>query len=179
MNRLLNLALSAIVGDLLKAKVREGSIKALKAYLMAIKGLRFGVMGLVALGVTASILVSGLVLMIIGLVGLFTLNSNSFSISVLVIGALMTLATGIGFALLFSQRRWLELSKSYELMDAVLAPWPGSLPPNPVDVFKGNPIPVEEEVTVARPSEPPRTWVVEERREFEREPAGLEPQFAR
>lgn len=189
MNRLFNLAFGAVIQHVVKQKVREGSIKAVKAYISAVKGARLALMGLTALGVTASILVSGIVLMIIGLVGLFTLNANSFAITMLVIGAVLTLLVAIGFALMFSQKRWLELSKSYELMDAVLAPWPGVLPPNPLNVVKGEYHPDTTERAALRDETAPayrmkmkemeRESIENEIREREIERAGLEPHFAR
>lgn len=136
-NRFMNMAFGAFIRHFLQQKVRKGSIQAVKYYITAVKFVRFGIMGLFGLGVAASILVSGIVLMIVGIVGLLPIEAQSVAITVLVIGLVLALLSAFAMLILFSQRRWLEMSKSYEMMDAALAPWKGMMPPNPVDVLKG------------------------------------------
>lgn len=136
MNRLFNSAFGAVISQLVKQKIREGSIKAVKAYITVVKNVRFAVMGVAALAALSSILVTGAVLAIVGLIGLIPMELRTFSIVVLVVGLLLAILSGVAFGVLFSQKRWLELSKSYDLMNAVLTPWPGVLPPNPLDVVK-------------------------------------------
>lgn len=151
MNRIMNMMFGAFVGRFLKEKIRRGSIQALKGYLQAIKVVRLGLLGLFGLGAVAAVLVSGIVLTIVGIVALLPISTTAMAITVLVIGLLFALGSGIGLMMGFSQKRWLEMSKSYELMDAVLAPWPGMLPPNPVDVVKGR-APVRHNYAASTPT---------------------------
>lgn len=137
LNRYLNMAFGAVIGHFLKDKIRRGSIKAVKAYIQIVSFLRLGLLGIFGLGVAAAVLVSGIVLVVVGIIGLLPIEATSAAVSILVIGLLFSIGAGIGLIMLFSQKRWLEMSKSYELMDSVLAPWPGHLPPNPIAVVKG------------------------------------------
>jgi hypothetical protein len=156
-NRFMNMAFGAIVGQMLKHKIREGSIKAVKGYIEVVKYARLGVLGLFGLGAVAALLISGIVLMVIGVVGLLPIEATTAAIVLLVVGALLTLLVGVGLYMAFQQSRWLEVSRSYELMDTVLAPWPGVLPPNPMEVVKGNlhvpPAPSRQELREAREAE--------------------------
>lgn len=157
LNRLLNMAIDAFLTQVLEPRIREGSIKAVKGYITAVKGVRLGLLALFALGLAGAVLVSGIVLTVVGLVGLMPIDVNAMAVSILVIGVLLSLIAGIGIAMVFNQRRWLEMSKSYELMDAVLSPWPGMLPPNPIDVMRGeqmrSDVVMRSTVSTAKPPE--------------------------
>lgn len=137
MNRIFGFAFGTLVRQILKERIRRGSIEAVKAYITMVKSVRMAFLGLLALGMTASILVTGLVLAVVGLLGLLPLEARTVSWTLLVLGVLLAVLSGVGLGILFSQRRWLEVSKSYDLMDAALAPWPGLFPPNPMEIFKG------------------------------------------
>ena len=153
-NRLMNTAFGAIIHQLIKGKVRNGSIQAVKGYIQAVKFARLALMGLFGVGAAAAILVAGIFLMITGIIGLLPIDPNTVAMIILAMGGVLTLISVIGFFLVFSQKRWLEMSKSYELMDAALAPWDGMLPPNPVEVMKGHisvpQAPTAEELRAAR-----------------------------
>ena len=127
---------TALLGHFLGDKIRRGSIQAVKTYIQAVKAARLGLMGLIALGAVAAIFVSGIVLTIVGVVTLCPLQPWAASVILIGIGILFMAGTAFGIYGVFKEERWLEKSKSYELMDAVLAPWPGVLPPNPIDVFR-------------------------------------------
>lgn len=137
MKRLFNLVFSAIIGHLIKQKIREGSIKIVRAYVAVVKNIRLAALGVFALSAAAAVLVSGLVLVIVGLVSFLPMDASRMPWVILSIGAVLALVSGIGLALVFSQKRWLQMSKSYELMEVVLGPWPGMLPPNPAEILKG------------------------------------------
>lgn len=135
--RLLNMAFGAVLGHLLKQRIRSGSIQAVKGYIQLIKAARTLVIGLVVAGGAAGVLIGGVLLMVVGLVGLLPVDPNTVAIIILCIGGVITALSAFGFYAFFSEKRWLEMSKAYDLMDAALAPWDGVLPPNPVDVVKG------------------------------------------
>lgn len=137
LNRIISYAVEAVLTQVLQQRIRDGSILAVKGYITAIKGLRMAFLGLFGLGVASAVLVVGVALALVGAMALLPIGPTGFAISLLAIGLILSLLAGIGLGLLFSQRRWLEVSRSYELMDAVLQPWPGLLPPNPVDILKG------------------------------------------
>jgi hypothetical protein len=135
-NRLMNMMFGAFIGRFLKDRIRRGSIQAVKGYLHAVRALRMGLMGLFGIGVVSAVLVSGIVLVIVGIIGLLPITTTAMSASILIIGLVLSVATSIGLIMAFNQKRWLKMSKSYELMDAVLTPWSGVLPPNPAEVIK-------------------------------------------
>ena len=136
-NRMMNMAFGAVIRHFLQQKIRGGSIRAVKAYIQGVKYARLAVMGLFGIGAVSAVLVAGIVLTIVGIVGLLPIETTTMAWTILIIGLILTAVTGIGLAMGFKQKRWLELSRSHELMDTVLKPWPGVLPPNPLDSFKG------------------------------------------
>lgn len=136
-NAFVEMTADIFVGRFLKNKVRRGSIRAVKGYIQGVRFLRLGIMGLFGLGAFASVLVAGIILVVLGIVGLLPISSLAMAITVLVIGVVLACGSGLGSYFLFSQKRWLEASRSYELIDAALAPWPGMMPPNPLDILKG------------------------------------------
>jgi hypothetical protein len=154
LNRIMNMALGAVIGQLLKQKIRNSSIQAVKSYIQLVKGARAIAMALVAIGAVAAVIVAGIMLTVVGLVGLLPVDPNTVAIIILCIGLVMTLAAGIAVYGFFNEKRWLEMSKAYDLMDAALAPWDGILPPNPVDVVKGEthvpPAPTADEIRASR-----------------------------
>jgi hypothetical protein len=135
-NRLMNMMFGAFIGRFLKDKVQRGSIMAVKGYLQAVRVARLSLMGLFGVGAVSSLLVCGVVLVIVGIVGLLPITATAMSVTILVIGLLLSLSTAIGLIIAFNEKRWLKMSKSYELMDSVLTPWSGVLPPNPMEVVK-------------------------------------------
>lgn len=126
LNRLLRHGVALLAERILKRKIREGSIKAVKGYLHLVRGARSALLGLFALGLTGSVLVSGVVLAVVGAVGLLPIATATMSVVILVIGLCMALSAAVAVVIVFSQRRWLKVSRSYELMDTVLAPWKGA-----------------------------------------------------
>ena len=149
-DKMIAMVLRSYYGEILRRKIRAGSIKAVKTYLQAIKFARLTLMGLFGLGALASVLVAGIVLVVVGIIGLLPIAAASMAIAILVFGALLTAVAGVALGLLFSQRRWLEMSRSHEMIEAVTAPWPGMLPPNPVDVIRSGHEEKDEERISAR-----------------------------
>jgi hypothetical protein len=124
-----------------------------------------GLIGLIAL------FVAGIVLTIGAILWLMPLEAETRIWTALIVGLILMIIGAVVLAMLFSQRRWLELSRSYDLMDAVIEPVPtaASVPKNFIRAFKGQP-------TAHAPREsiqphPPRM----ERRPVER-PISLRPQ---
>lgn len=154
LNRLMNMALGAVIGQLLKQKVRNSSIQAVKAYIQLVKGARAVAMALVAIGAVAAVIVAGVILTVVGLVGLLPIEPNTVALIILCIGVVMTLTASFFVYGAFREKHWLEMSKAYDMMDVALAPWNGILPPNPMDVLKGNvqvpPAPTADELRSAR-----------------------------
>ncbi|MES2964683.1 MAG: phage holin family protein [Bdellovibrionota bacterium] len=126
-----------IVEPFLRPRIKKGSIQAVKGYVTAVKFGRYAVMGLFGLGAFAALFVVGLFMAIIGAIGLLPVEAETVALTTLIIGLVLFVGAGIGALLLFNQRRWLTMSKSYEMMDAVLSPWPSMMPPNPKDVMNG------------------------------------------
>lgn len=126
-----------IVEPFLRPRIKKGSVQAVKGYVTAVKFGRYAVMGLFGLGAFAAILVVGLFMAIVGAIGLLPVEAETVALTTLIIGLVLFIGAGIGALMLFSQRRWLKMSKSYEMMDAVLSPWPSMMPPNPRDVLRG------------------------------------------
>lgn len=132
LNRLLNLALGKMLTQILKQKIREGTIRAARSYLLTIKTMRLVTLAIFGLGVAASMLVSGIVCVIVGLIGLSP-STAGLPVILIATGVVFALVALIGILMLFSQERWLRISRSYELIDTVLGPWPGVFPPNPLE----------------------------------------------
>lgn len=126
-----------IVEPFLAPRIKKGSIQAVKGYVTAVKFGRYALMGLFGLGAFSAILVVGLFMAIVGAIGLLPVEPETVALTTLIIGLVLFIGAGIGALMMFSQRRWLKMSKSYEMMDAVLSPWPSMIPPNPKDVVKG------------------------------------------
>ena len=137
-NRIMSMALSAVLGQVIEQRVRKGSIVAVKNYIQLVRIARMATLGLVGLSVAAAILVAGILLVVVGIVGLLPIEPNTVAIILLSIGGLLTLVAAAGFGFAFSEKRWLEVSKAYELMDVALGPWDGMLPPNPLEVLRQN-----------------------------------------
>lgn len=173
-NRFVNLAVGQIIWSAVSQKIREGSIKAVRSYIMAVKTARMVTMGAFALGVVASLLVTGLVLVIVGLIGLAPAPEN-LPVVMIATGLVLAILAAITMWAVFSESRWLKLSRTNELMDMALSPWPGMLPPNPVKAMKGEPVPAKAPTasvpSATRPEshlkEPPQA----ERRALERREA--------
>jgi hypothetical protein len=134
-NRFVNLAMGQMIRSAVSHKIREGSIKAVRTYILAVKTARMVTMGAFALGVVASLLVTGLVLVIVGLIGLAPAPEN-LPVVFIATGIVLAILAGIVMWAVFSESRWLKLSRTNELMDLALNPWPGMLPPNPLKAMQ-------------------------------------------
>lgn len=144
-----------VVEPYLAPRIRKGSINAVKGYLTSVDVARKIAISAFGIGAVAGVMVTGVVLMLIAIVGLLPLDPHAVLIGILVAGALMTTASAVIAYRGFNEKRWLKMSKSYELMEAALGEWDNSLvPPNPRDVMKGEtrtPAPAPDIGPVARP----------------------------
>ncbi|HVK62021.1 MAG TPA: phage holin family protein [Bdellovibrionales bacterium] len=136
-NSLIQVALRSLIAPILEKPVRSGSLKAVKAYVQTVQVARMALMGLFGVGAFMAILVAGIFFLIFGGVGMLPIEPRTMAMIMLITGAVLAVVGGIALAMILSQRRWLEMSRSYDLMEAALAPWPNSVPPDPRDVLKG------------------------------------------
>jgi hypothetical protein len=129
--------LRSFLAPMAEPGLRAGSIKAVKAYIKTVKAARLAFMGLFGIGAFAAVLISGICLVIAGIVGLLPITAQAVAIILLVIGAIMAIGSSVALTMILNQKRWLQASKSYELMEAVIAPWPDSIPPKASVVLSG------------------------------------------
>lgn len=137
-SRLLKALFMQIYTRFFETKVRRGSLQAVRGYIKAVEYVRLGLIGLVALGATAALLVSGVILLLMGLLALAPLEPTTLAVLTSGIGIVFILIAGIMMAIVFSQKRWLEMSRSYDLLDIALSPWPNAVPPNPLKVIRSH-----------------------------------------
>jgi hypothetical protein len=129
-----NLAIMTLISRFFRDQIRSGSIRAVKLYIQTVNVLRVSALALFAAGLVGSLLVAGIVLIVVGIVGLLPIEPWAMATALIVIGAVLAIGTGIMISQTFSEKRWLEASNSYELMEAALGPWETALPPNPLDL---------------------------------------------
>jgi len=129
-------AIEMLVAHFFGAAIRRRSIQAVRAYVQGVKYARTGVFAIFGLGLLAALMISGVVLMVIGIVELLPLTPIAMALSYLAMGFLMAFISLTIVIHFFREKRWLAVSRSFELIDAVLEPWPGALPPNPLEVIK-------------------------------------------
>lgn len=140
-------------------EIRLGGLKAVRAYIKAVSFARLGAMGFVGAIAAVSLIMTGFVLLIGGLLAVLGVSGAALAWVALIVGLVLTGAGVAGAILGFSEKRWLELSRSYELMDAVIEPVPTAkaVPKNMVAAFKGEPM--EHTLRTAilpKPVPPPR-----------------------
>ena len=138
-NQLINMLFVKYVGQFIEGSIRKNSIKAVKGYVQTVGLVRLAFIFAMQVSIATSILVAGLILMAVGIFDLFPLDPRMAAIASFVGGAILFVGSGIGLYLSFREKRWLKVSKSYELMEAVTAPWAGMMPPNPFDIINAQP----------------------------------------
>lgn len=141
LNSVLNFAVGLALKRTVREQVRLNGIKAVRAYVSAVGKIRVGAMALVGLIAAISLFIAGLVLTVGALVAMIPMSESALRMTTLVIGALLVTAGGVGLVMAFSQRRWLHVSRAYELMEAVVEPVPSALsvPKNLVRALKREP----------------------------------------
>ncbi len=127
LNSVLNFAVGLVFKRAAREHVRLRGLKAVRAYVAAVGKARVGAMALVGLIAAVSLAVAGLVLAVGALIAMIPMSESALRVTTLVIGAALLAIGGVAFAMAFSQRRWLEASRSYELMGAVIEPVPSAL----------------------------------------------------
>ncbi len=141
MNKYLQYAISFLVKPILAEEVRLKGLQAVKVYLKTVGVVRVGAMGSVGGIAAVALLVCGFVLFVGGLLAVLGVSGEALAWTSLVIGALLTTAAVVGFIWAFKESRWLEYSKSYDLMNALVDPVPNptAVPRNIVAAVKGEP----------------------------------------
>jgi hypothetical protein len=141
MNKWLRYAISLMVKPILAEEVRLKGLQAVKVYLQTVGAVRIGAMGAVGGIAALALLVCGFVLFLGGLLAVLGVSGEALAWTSLVIGGILTIAAVAGFIWAFKESRWLEYSKSYELMNAVVDPVPNpkAVPQNMVAAVKGEP----------------------------------------
>lgn len=84
-------------------------------------------MAFIGLIAGVSLFVAGIVLTVGALIAMIPMSEAALRWTTLVIGLVLVLIGGVAFGFAFSQRRWLEVSRSYELMGALIDPVPSAL----------------------------------------------------
>jgi hypothetical protein len=126
-----------VVTPYLEPRIKKTSLQAVKGYIKSVELARLVAMGTYALGAASAIAVTGVILMIVAIIGLLPIDPRSALISILVVGAVLTIASAVVAYLGFRQKQWLELSKSREMMEAAMKPWPTAYSvPDPRMIFK-------------------------------------------
>ena len=138
-NQLLTMLFMKYVGRFLEGSIRKNSIRAVKTYVEAVGMVRLSFIFAMQVSIATSILVAGFILMVVGIVDLFPIDPRMAAMAAFGVGAVLVIASALGIYVAFSEKRWLRVSKSYELMEAVTAPWPGMIPPNPLDIIRAQP----------------------------------------
>ena len=113
-----------VVTPYLEPRIKRTSIKAVKGYIKGVAVARKIALTSYGIGAAAAVLVSGIVLMVVAIIGLLPINPQAALISLLVLGAVMTAVAAFIAYQGFAEKKWLEMSKSHEMMEAVLKPWP-------------------------------------------------------
>lgn len=132
MTKLFDHFISRILVPYLEPRLRTGSIKAAKAYLEAVRLARSLVLRGFVIGSFSAILITGVLMLIFGVLALLPLQPQVLPIVAIVLGSLFAGTTGIGFFIFFREKNWLKVSKAYDVMDVVTTPWERELlPPNP------------------------------------------------
>lgn len=136
--KLLEHFINQVVVPYLEPRLRTGSIKAAKAYIEAVRLTRTLVLRGFVIGSLSAILITGVLMLIFGVLALLPLMPQVIPIVAIVLGTLFAGSTGIGFYIFFREKNWLTVSKAYEVMEAATAPWESEIkPPNPLAVFRG------------------------------------------
>lgn len=140
MKSILNRIFEDIVEPYLAPRIKRGSIGAVKSYVSSIKILRDVALTSFTIGTVAGVLVTGLVLVAVGVIGLLPISAQAMMISMIVIGLLMTAVAAYLAWDGARETKWLEWSKSNQLIEAAIGEWENSLiPPNPKTVMKAQP----------------------------------------
>ena len=136
MDSLLNGLFAQFVEPIIAPRIRAGSIHAVKGYVQFIAFARAMTGWIFGIGIIAAILMTGMGLAIMGIVGLFPIEPQALALTALILGAVMIIVATVTAIVFFRQSRWLRISKSYDMIAAVTAPWPTMMPPNPMDVMR-------------------------------------------
>ena len=141
MKRYMQYAISLVAKPILAEHARLNGLKAVRLYIATIGKVRIGAMAAVGGIAALSLLVCGFVLFIGGLLAVLGVSGQALAWTALIIGAILTIAAIAGYFIGFSERRWLEASRSYELMNALVDPVPSpkAVPKNIAAAFKGEP----------------------------------------
>ena len=132
----LNQVFNDVVTAYLEPRIKRSSIKAVRRYIKAVEIARKIALASYQTSIAAAFLVVGLTLIVVSIIGLLPLDPQTALVCVLVLGTLLTAASGFVAYQGFREQHWLAMSKSHELMEAVLNPWPTAYSvPDPRKIF--------------------------------------------
>jgi len=121
-DRLIRFFIQFSAHELVREEARLQGLRAVRQYISAIAKLRLGLMALFGLIALIALTVGGVLMITVGVISLLPVEPRTQSWSAIVIGAVLLLVGIFVYRYLFLQRRWLEMSRSYELMDVVIHP---------------------------------------------------------
>lgn len=118
--RILHMALTFVFKRIMRHELRHRGIRAVRAYVQAIAKVRAGTMAIVGVIACVALSVVGFTLFLGAILWMLPVTAVAMAWIVLLIGLIFT-APGVAVLYyLFSQRRWLEVSRTYELMDVTI-----------------------------------------------------------
>lgn len=119
-----------VITPYLEPRIKKSSLQAVKTYVKGVEKARKVAIASYGLGTAASILVTGVILMIVAVLGLLPIAPVTALISMLVLGAILTIGSIVVVVKGLSQATWIEKSKSNEMIEAAMKPWetPYSIP---------------------------------------------------
>jgi hypothetical protein len=112
-----------VVTPYLEPRIKRSSIKAMKGYIKGVEMARQIAITSYRIGIVAAIAVAGVTLMLVAIAGLLPLDPRAALLGLLTLGAVMAAGAAFLAHQWFREKQWLEMSKSHEMMDAVLKPW--------------------------------------------------------
>ncbi len=141
-NHIMNVAVGTFVGRALREKVRITGLKAVRAYIDGVGKVRTGVMLMAVLTLVIALVVAGVVLVVSAILAMLPISPAALSWIALISGCVLMLFGGLTLAYLFNQKRWLEQSRAYELIDAFTDPdfRATSVPRNMAAALKREPV---------------------------------------
>ncbi len=113
-----------VVTPYLEPRIKRSSIKAVKTYIKGVAAARKIAVTAYGIGAVAAALVTGVTLMVIAIIGLLPVDPRVALICFLVLGAAMTVGAAFVAYQGLREDEWLKMSRSHEMIEAVLKPWP-------------------------------------------------------
>ncbi len=167
MKNIMTLLFRLVMDQYLATQMRSGAIKAVRGYIQAVKTIRQITLGVSGLSLVVSLFTAGVTLLLVGLISFIPMSAKSASWVLTIAGLIVALAGFLVLRAVFKEQRWLELSKSYDLMEAVVEPRA------PVETLKELKTAFTGEPPTPERSRVPETEVLKPRVNLRTNPAGL------